>query len=315
MAGKLAMKDVFRFDRAGSLERPGPMGRTVRLVLGLACLWVVWQLVTRSGLPDLVNPSFWVLAAFGLVLAPYVVNIGFGANLGAWPRVASVGLLALAAVVSFATAGSLLAAPLWATVVVWMVYVYGHLGLSFVLAAAIATPGCEMRSLPHLAGLVRRRDAREHYCPGFIQNVDAWERGRGGGAGDGETAGSATTARERRDFLRNASGQLLVYGLPFVLLQVAGNLGGFAVATGGAAFSFLFVGAACSANALRSGRVHCLFVGPWCLLAGTLMALYGFRQIDFGADTWALIANSGLAGAVVLYLASEKILGRYLGGR
>lgn len=115
--------------------------------------------------------------------------------------------------------------------------------------------------------------------------------------------------------LGNAGGQLLVYGLPFVLLHVAGNLGGFAVATGGAAFAFLFVGAACSVNALRSGRVHCYFVGPWCLLAGTLMALYGIRQIDFGDDTWALIANSGIAGAVVLYVASEKIWGRFFGSR
>ena len=60
---------------------------------------------------------------------------------------------------------------------VWLTvfYVFGHLGLSFLLSAVIATPGCEMRAIPHLWTLVTGRATREHYCPGFLDRVDAWE--------------------------------------------------------------------------------------------------------------------------------------------
>lgn len=315
MVGKPAMKETFRFDRAGTLARPGPIGRLVRVVLGLLCLWLVWQLGTRSGVPDLYNPSFWVLTALGLMLAPYVVNIGFGVTWGAWPRYASIALLLGAAVVAYLGAGTVMAAPLWATILAWMIYVYAHLGLSFVLAAVLATPGCEMRALPHLVGLVFRRDAREHYCPGFIDNVDRWEHSRH--ASRDEAAGDEVSDpnRVRKDILGNAGGQLLVYGVPFLALQLAGNLGGFTIATTVPAIAFLFVGAVCTVNALRSGRVHCFFVGPWCLIAGTMTAFYSLRIIDFGPGSWSLIVNSGLAGAFILYMASERFWGTYFGTR
>ena len=66
--------------------------------------------------------------------------------------------------------------PLGAFVRVWMVYWSLHLGGSFVLAALIATPGCEMRAVPHLTSLITGHAAKEHYCPGFIDPLDRWER-------------------------------------------------------------------------------------------------------------------------------------------
>ena len=153
MNDKVAMKDTFRFDEPGTIARPGPIGRLVRLSLGALCLWLVWQLVTRSDTPDLYNTSFWVMAAFGLMLAPYVVNIGFGVKWGAWPRIASVVAILGAAVFGFVMSGAVLSMALWATVAIWMVYIYGHLGISFVLSAILATPGCEMRAIAHLLGI------------------------------------------------------------------------------------------------------------------------------------------------------------------
>lgn len=312
MATKLGMKETFRFDQPGTLAKPGPIGRIVRLVLGTLCLWPMWQLARHSSTTDLYDPSFWILSLLGLMLVPYVVNIGFGVKWGVWPRVTSAAIILTAAIVSYITANNALGFPLWVTVAVWMIYIYGHLGLSFLLSAILATPGCEMRAIPHLIGLLSKQDAREHYCPGFIENIDQWEhsRLRKFDANDSEVHTSGD--RSTRDILDNAGGQLLVYGVPFVALQLAGNLAGFTIATAVPAIAFLFVGIVCSFNAWRSYRVHCFFMGPWCLLAGLVTTLYSFRMIDFGPSSWSLIVNTGLAGAAVLYMVSERIWGKYL---
>ena len=48
-------------------------------------------------------------------------------------------------------------------------------GVAFLVAAVLRTPGCEMRSLPHLASLALpdRRDFVA--CPGPLQPLDEWE--------------------------------------------------------------------------------------------------------------------------------------------
>lgn len=311
MASKLAMKDTFRFDQPGTLEKPGPIGRIVRLVFGALCLWFVWGLAVHSDTADLRNPSYWFFAAFGLMLAPYVVNIGFGVKWGAWPRIISAAIVLAGAVVSYFMVSNPFGSPLWATITIWMIYVYAHLGVSFFLSAILATPGCEMRAIPHLLGLVFRQEAREHYCPGFIDNIDRWERNRHTKTATLSADDENPNACSARDILKSAGGQLLVYGVPFVALQLAGNLGGFVVATAIPAIAFLFVGVVCTYNAWRSRRVHCSFVGPWCLLAGIMTALYSLRVIDFGPNSWSLIVNTGLAGAAVLYVGSERLWGKY----
>jgi len=69
--------------------------------------------------------------------------------------------------------------PLGRLVWLFVLYTFGHLGISFVVSSAIATPGCEMRGLPHLWTLLTGRRTREHYCPGFFDRLDAWEARRG----------------------------------------------------------------------------------------------------------------------------------------
>jgi len=40
----------------------------------------------------------------------------------------------------------------------------------------LATPGCEMRAIPHLLSLVTGQEAKEHYCPvGPLHRIDKWE--------------------------------------------------------------------------------------------------------------------------------------------
>ena len=245
---------------------------------------------------------------FSVALAPYVVNIGFGANFGALPRYALIGAWGIASVTGWLLEQRLDSELLWTVIEITQVYIYGHLGLSFALSAVLATPGCEMRAIPQLLGKISRSGSRDHYCPGFIDTVDRWERNR-----NPPVAGSVDSPLNARDhdWLATSGGKLLIYGLPFVVLQLAGNLGGFTLATAVPAACFIVVGTMCVINAVRSHRLHCYFMGPWCLLAGLLTALYSARLIDLGPHSWDWLVNGGMLGALVIYMSVERIGGRY----
>jgi len=79
-----------------------------------------------------------------------VVNLGFGVSWKGWPRYLGVGLIALGAAAGWLVEGTWWTPELGRFVQLFILYTFGHLGLSFLLSAVIATPGCEMRALPHL---------------------------------------------------------------------------------------------------------------------------------------------------------------------
>ena len=112
----------------------------------------------------------------GLVLTPYVVNIGFSQNWKQWPRFAVVGIAAILAIADVLIYGSWWALPFGVFSLIWFLYWSSHLGFSFVLSAVIATPGCEMRAIPHFWTVMTGRKTREHYCPGPFDRIDRWER-------------------------------------------------------------------------------------------------------------------------------------------
>ena len=306
MRDQLAMKDVFRFDDAGTLPKPGPIGRLVRLGMGLLCGGWTWRLAWHSGLGDLALPAYWLWFLFALLLAPYVVNIGFGVRWGAWPRIVAGLVVAGAAVFGYLQGGSPLQQPLWMAMNGVMLYVFGHLGLSFLLSALIATPGCEMRAVPQLLATLSGRDAAEHYCPGFIGTVDRWERERGS-----PSAVAQQGEAERRDLVGSAGALLLVYGVPYLAINLAGNLGGPLLVTVVWVAAFTAMGTACLLNARRCGRVHCYFLGPWFLLAALATVLLELELVDFGASSWSTLVNTALFGAVLLFFVTESTWGKY----
>ena len=179
----MKQSDPLQLVEEGSLDRPGPIGRIVRLVLGIVCSYALYQLIVyrasiiATPVSVLANLTVMVLAA--LFIINYVVNIGFGKSFGRWPSYVSIAAVLLFAMMSWLAFGTpdhpMLGVVLW----LWLVYFYLHLGVSFVLAAAIATPGCEMRAIPELVGRLTGRRVEEHHCPAsFITRIDAWERGR-----------------------------------------------------------------------------------------------------------------------------------------
>lgn len=167
----------------GSLTRPGPIGRLVRLVLGALCLFGLWQLITVA--PSIIErpvellPNLSLMILVVLCVFNYVVNIGFSRDWNNYPLIFSLSLILTVALVGFLTTGNPDSTILGVLIVLWMGYFYSHLGLSFVLSALIATPGCEMRALPELLGRITNRATKEHHCPSsIISGIDRWESNR-----------------------------------------------------------------------------------------------------------------------------------------
>ena len=172
MAERKSLEDVFHFNKEGTLPRPGPIGRAVRLVLGIVIIkfvydWLVWVDSSDYGNGFVL---FWIV--FSVALVPYVVNIGFGINSGAKPRYALIGIWLLAGLAGFVIKGKPDSEFLWAAIEITQVSEY-----------FLSTPGCEMRAIPQLLGKVSGRGSQEHYCPGFIDKIDRWERNRSADGG------------------------------------------------------------------------------------------------------------------------------------
>jgi len=173
-----------KLDEPGTLPKPGPIGRLVRLGFGAFCVAYVVQLVAVSD--SLVDASGHVRPAIfngilpGLFLISYVINIGFSRAFGKWPAIASGAVFLALAGFGYLASGNAETALLARTIWAWELYLYSHLGLSFLLAGLIGTPGCEMRALHHLYSRITGNPTKEHYCPvGPLHPIDQWEANRG----------------------------------------------------------------------------------------------------------------------------------------
>lgn len=160
-----------------TLPKPGPIGRLIRLAFGmgvLALLWGVlaaWRADMWAGrLPfDL---GFLVLVCLALYLTSYVFNIAFRFAWGQWTLVGVLVGAGVAALAGYALQGQLLNTFLGVYLWLWFVVFCALFGPALVLASALGTPGCEMRSYAHLAARFRGGDAGAVACPGGIDRFD-----------------------------------------------------------------------------------------------------------------------------------------------
>lgn len=181
----MQQSDPLTLVRPGSIARPGTIGRLIRLLMGLLCLYALWMILRHAGstsmLPISTLDKRLLLVLVPLCLFNYVVNIGFSKSWGHRPLMVSVGLLGVTATAAFVLTGSVDSPIFGISLNAWLAYFFGHLGLSFTLAALIATPGCEMRAIPELLGRINGRPSPEHACPvSFIGKIDEWERRKTG---------------------------------------------------------------------------------------------------------------------------------------
>jgi hypothetical protein len=142
--------------RPGSAE-PGPVGLLIRVVLGVAVVYGLVELVTKWDIfrdQNLIESDFWFITLFTLTL-PEVFNIGLRRHWGAWPLV-----IFLAGAAGIGSVGYLASGEIWTTALAAWVYagdllVFGALAVSFPVAVAMRTPGCELNALPRLVARLR----------------------------------------------------------------------------------------------------------------------------------------------------------------
>jgi len=169
-----------KLDEPGTLPRPGPVGRLARLLLGALCLYYAYTLIIIVGnimLPSgSIHPVLWNGVIPGLFLVSYVVNIGYSRAWKKWPAIVSASALAGVALVGYLVSGTAETVTLARLIWGWELYVLGHLGSAFLIAAFIGTPGCEMRAFHDLFSRVTGVPTKEHYCPvGPLHPIDQWE--------------------------------------------------------------------------------------------------------------------------------------------
>src|SRR5215472_8783052 len=130
------------------LPAPRVIGRTVRIVISAVLLYSFVGLLRQA--PDILaarsgwsipRGSWWVGAIVFILALPMVFNTGFGRRWGRWPQLVYVLLLCGAALWDWLAYGSLWAPPLGFIVLLLFLYVFGHTGLSFLVAGVAATPG------------------------------------------------------------------------------------------------------------------------------------------------------------------------------
>ena len=132
---------------AGTLPRPGPIGRGVRLAMGLAVLSLLlntlgnWEgfFALRKGSELPVSLLVGMVHSFFFFGA--VFRRGFGLESAQRGQIILLVLALLAVGFDLIAYWDWWGPPFGALVLSLMVYILGHLGVSFIVAAAFATPG------------------------------------------------------------------------------------------------------------------------------------------------------------------------------
>ena len=158
------------------MPHPGVVGRGARALIGLVVLADLVPLFVAA--PDRfhgIDPTSWTVwlsLALLTAFSGWVVNMLFAKPWG-WrtPAVLLAGAVG-GGVVGVAVGGSFWGPILGAYVWAWSVAFLGLFGSSLVLAAALGTPGCEMRAFAHLRAKMRGIDPRLATCPGWLDRLD-----------------------------------------------------------------------------------------------------------------------------------------------
>lgn len=167
-----------------SIPPAGLLGRALRGLAGGYQIYFVWSAVRyfadlRLGSIEQ-QPAFWAVAAFGLYLLPWAVNLGFRSVLNI-PRsrlFAAIVAGGLLAVTWNYAAYDAFWRPVFTTyVMVTAIYAHGHIGLSNLIAAIVGLRGCEMRVIPYLLNRLSGKETELALCPGIWTPIDRWEAG------------------------------------------------------------------------------------------------------------------------------------------
>lgn len=166
--------------RKTSIVKPGIIGRIGRVIFGIFSLSFVAGYLPYDADVINVNPindssPYFIGVLIAFVVLNDVVNIGFNISWRRRPQAIFLVLVLLAIGSDLLLYGSIWAPPLGLVVFLMSMLTHLYLGSSHILAALISTPGCEMRSFPHLIAKIRGGDIEAVVCPGHWDAVDNWE--------------------------------------------------------------------------------------------------------------------------------------------
>lgn len=120
-----------------------------------------------------------------------------------------------------------------------------------------------------------------------------------------------------RDLSAKRTSLFSIWGLPLALLFSLNFTSDYfspVAQTGVAAVLLAWMGLACTINALRCRRLHCLIAGPALLAGAAFLALIAFGALNLGRDGPTYVIWSTL-GIVALSFVPERAFGRYLASR
>jgi hypothetical protein len=156
---------------------PGPVGLLIRVVLGAAAVYGLVELVTKWDIfrnQNLIESDFWFITLFTLCLLADVFNIGLRRRWGVWPIVAFLAGAAVLGLASYLAAGEVWTTALAAWVYAGDLLVFAALSVSFPVAIAMRTPGCELNALPRL--VARWRGTADEETRRCLLGVDLLDR-------------------------------------------------------------------------------------------------------------------------------------------
>ena len=115
-----------------------------------------------------------------------------------------------------------------------------------------------------------------------------------------------------RDLLSRRGTTILVYGTPTLAIVVTSGQGVVEpLRTIVWTLGFTVMGLACVLNAVRCGRVHCYFTGPFLLLLAAASLLHGLRVVSLGPNGWSWLGLVAIVGTVLFLTVPERLWGRY----
>lgn len=175
-----------KFRPEGTLVRPGPIGRGVRLLMAALLLKFVWNLVrgplvaaaAGQGLASWSvprDPLFWVVMVALFWGFPYVVNLSLGKDWRHRSQATVLGIVLSLGLFTLWRYGSFWSPALGWFLLLWLMLSCAYGAVAFLLAGLLGTPGCEMRAFHHLRVRLSGGERTEHHCPGFLDKIDVWE--------------------------------------------------------------------------------------------------------------------------------------------
>jgi hypothetical protein len=113
-----------------------------------------------------------------------------------------------------------------------------------------------------------------------------------------------------RDWLQSPHTNLLAWWIPWIAV-IGGLFAPVPVRTVIWIVALSWMGTACILNAMRCGRTHCRYTGPYYFAMIVPVAVLGSGVVPAGIYSWLVLAGVILLGSGLLWWAAARAWGKY----